>query len=257
MRRLLLLFFPLLVSAQTLTQSSFATSATRGADVTNIGNNPAIGWRLTFWYTGFTAVTMQLDCAPDNGSGAAGTYAACGGAVDGTTNPVTVSATPQGGTIALKTSTPHIAVNPTSVTGSGTVHWVLTGLWGAFNVPSTVTTSGGGGGGGAITTSCTAQTQVTLSGTGFNTIVAASGSTVISLCNVEWTSASSGTPNVNTLTLAFGSCAGSPTVAVTAAGVTGYTDQFLNSLQGAAGAAFCASESVANGDTITVTYLQH
>lgn len=254
-RLLLLLALAWALPAQTLTQSSFATTATRGSDVPNVSNNPAIGWRLTFWYTGFTAVTMQLDCAPDNGSGVAGTYAACGGAVDGTTNPVTASSSPQSGTIALKLSTPHIAVNPTSVTGSGTVHWVLTGLWGAFNVPTTVTTSGGGSS-TAVTTICTSQAQVALSGTGYTSIVAASGSMVVSICNFEVTSASVGTPVVNTFTLSFGSCSGTPTNFLTAAGVTGYTDQFFGNAKSAAGGAFCVKESVANSDLVTVTYLQ-
>ncbi len=147
MKRLLLfLVFCSLSAAQTLTQNSSATTTGDKTDVLNIGLNPAIAWRLNFRYTGsITAVTMQLDCAPDNGSGGAGTYAACGGAVDGTTNPVTVNATPQAGTIALKLYTPHIAINITGITGTGTVSWNLTGLFGASNAPTTVSTSGGGG----------------------------------------------------------------------------------------------------------------
>src|SRR5271165_2347603 len=140
MKRLifLALAFSGVAGSQTLTQSSSATTATRGTDISNMSFSPAIAWRLTFWYTGFTAVTMQLDCAPDNGSGVAGTYAACGGAEDGTTNPVTINATPQGGTIAVKTYSPHVAVNPSSVTATGTVHWVLTGLFGANTAPNTI-----------------------------------------------------------------------------------------------------------------------
>jgi len=258
MKRLVFLILALsgLSFCQTLTQSSSATSQARGVDLSNIGLNPAIGWRLNFWYTGFSAATVQLDCAPDNGSGAAGSYAACAGAVDGTTNPVSISASPQAGTIALKTYTPHIAVNPTSLTGSGTIHWNLTGLFGASNAPTTVTSSGGGGGGTTVTTACTGQIETALSGTGYTTIIAASGSTVISLCNIAVTSASGGVPNVNTFTLAFGTCGSSPTEIANIAGVTGYTDQFLGSLAGTAGQAFCAKEAVANGDKILVTYLQ-
>lgn len=258
MKRLFLLsFLAASCLAQTLTQSSSATSATRGADIPNISNNPAIAWRLTWWYTGFSSVTIEVDCAPDNGSGAAGSYAACSGTVDGTTNPVTVAATPQGGTIALKVYSPHVAVYPSTVVGSGTVHWVLTGLFGANTAPTTVTSSGGGGGGGAVTTNCTAQAEVALSGTGYTTIIAASGSEVVSLCNIAVTSASGGSPVINTFTFAFGTCGSSPTEIMNLAGVTGYVDQFFGSLAGAAGAAFCVKEATANSDKVTVSYLQH
>mgnify|MGYP001568646427 CR=1 FL=1 len=241
---------------QTLTQSSSATSQTRGADLSNIGLNPAIGWRLNFWYTGFTAATVELDCAPDSGTGTAGTYAACGGAVDGTTNPVTIAATPQSGTIALKTYTPHIAVNPSSLTGTGTIHWNLTGLFGASNAPTTITTSGGSSGPTPVTTACTGQIETALSGTGYTTIIAASGSTVISLCNLAVTSASGGVPNVNTFTLAFGTCGSSPTEIENISGVTGYTDQFFGSLAGTAGQAFCMKEATANSDKVFASFLQ-
>ena len=148
MKRLLVcLAFAASLFSQTITQNSSATTTGEKPDVANMGFSPAIGWRLNFRYTGSTAATIQLDCAPDNGSGGAGTYAACTGAVDGTTNPVTVNSTPQAGTIALKVYTPHIAVNVVSLTGAGTLSWNLTGLFGASNAPTTVTTSGGGGGG--------------------------------------------------------------------------------------------------------------
>ena len=101
---------------------------------------------------------------------------------------------------------------------------------------------------------CDSQAIVTLSGTGYNSVVSGTASQVIRICNVAVTSASGGVPNVNTFSLAFGTCAGSPTEAVNLAGVTGYTDQFFGSLRGASAAAFCVSEAVANGDKIAVTY---
>ena len=260
MKRLALFLSGLsLCLAQTVTQNSTTTAIGVQADIANVSNNPAIAWRLAVWATGsITAFTAQLDCAPDNGAGGPGTYAACTGAFDGTTNPVTAAATPFAATITVKLATPHIAFHPTSITGSGTLHWNLTGLFGANTAPSTVTSSGGGGGGGGpVTTACTAQAEVSLSGTGYTTIVAGSGSTVISLCNVAMASASAGTPIVNTFTFAFGTCAGSPTEILSLPGVTGYTDQFLGSLAGTAGQAFCVKEAVANSDKVTVSYLQH
>jgi hypothetical protein len=61
---------------------------------------------------------------------------------------------------------------------------------------------------------------------------------------------------VNTFTVAFGVCASAPTEALNVAGVTGYTDTFGGTLAGAASAAMCAKESVANSDKVTVTYSQ-
>lgn len=101
---------------------------------------------------------------------------------------------------------------------------------------------------------CDSQAIVTLSGTGYNSVVTGTAAQVIRICNIAVTSASGGTPNVNTFSLAFGTCGSSPTEAVNVAGVTGYTDQFFGSLRGAAAAAFCVSESVANGDKVAVTY---
>src|SRR5579872_2235472 len=150
MKRLLpLLFLPLLVFSQSgvviqpnLTQKRDAVVASgRQSDIINTSQQ-VVAWRLTFWYTGFSAVTAQIDCAPDNGSGIAGTYAACSGAFDGTSNPQAISATPQAGTIAVKTFSPHVAVNFTSTTGSGTIHYLMVGYVGTNVSPSTISTSG-------------------------------------------------------------------------------------------------------------------
>lgn len=167
MRRLLLAAFFLASSlaGQTITQVGSATSATRGPDIVNNKNNPVIAWRITFWFTGFSAVTGQLDCAPDNGSGAAGAYAACAGAADGTTNPLAISGTPNSGTIFIKGFAPHVAFNPTSVTGSGKVNWVVTGLFGSNTAPTTVGGAGGGGGGMTLLASLSASGSATLTAT--------------------------------------------------------------------------------------------
>ena len=85
---------------------------------------------------------------------------------------------------------------------------------------------------------------------------AQSNSTVISLCNLAVTSASGGVPNVNTFTLAFGTCGSSPTEIENISGVTGYTDQFFGSLAGTAGQAFCMKEATANSDKVFASFLQ-
>lgn len=261
MKRLFLLFLlPCFLLSQTITRSFSGTTATRAGDVTNLStSNPITSWSLTFYLgTGLTAGTFQLDCAPDN-AGAAGTYAACTGAIDGTTNPTSVSSGPLGGVIEIKLMTPHIAVNPTSLTGAGTWSAVLTGRFGASNLPTTITTSGGGGTPTTISTVCPGAipTEVALTGTGYNVIVAASGSKKVSICNIAVTSATGGNPNVNTFTFGFGTTdCSAPTEFMNLAGVTGYTDNWFGAAQSAASGTFCVKESVANGDKVTVSILQ-
>lgn len=103
---------------------------------------------------------------------------------------------------------------------------------------------------------CGNSVQVALSGTAYTQIVAASGATVIRVCKLFVTSASVGTPNTNTFNVAFGTCAGTPTQILTAAGVTGLDSDFGGALRGAAGAAMCIKEATANSDPVTVTYAQ-
>lgn len=145
MKRLFLLFcFSICLFAQNgviqpnlLQSRNTVTGTGLQTDIVNTGQQ-AIAWRLTFWYTGFTAVTGEIDCAPDNGAGLPGTYAACAGAFDGTSNPQAISATPQAGTVAVKTFSPHVAVNFTSATGSGTIHYLMVGYVGTNVSPNTV-----------------------------------------------------------------------------------------------------------------------
>jgi len=260
MKRLLLFFsacslWGQVIQPNILQSRDNVTATGENLDIVNTSQQ-AVAWRLTFWYTGFSAVTAQIDCAPDNGSGAAGTYAACAGAFDGTSNPQAIAATPQAGTIAVKTFSPHVAVNITSATGSGTIHYRLVGYVGTNVSPSTVTASGGGGGPTTIALPCTSHKEVTLTGTGYNTLLAGSGTKIISICNIGIASASGGTPNTNTFSLAFGTCAGSPTEAANLPGVTGWTDQFFGTMAGTAGQAACFSEAVGNGDIVWFTYVQ-
>lgn len=103
---------------------------------------------------------------------------------------------------------------------------------------------------------CSNSVQVALSGTAYTQIVAGSGSTIIRVCKAFVTSASSGSPVVNTFNIAFGACAGTPTQIFTAAGVTGFDEDFGGALRSGAGGALCMKESTANSDPVTVTYAQ-
>lgn len=166
MKRSLLLFFLACLFAfaafaqtnPTVSQSSPVAGLTATGLYTDIPNKnqQAVAWRLTFWYTGFSSVTMEIDCAPDNGSGGPGGYITMTGAYDSTTNPVTVASSPFAGTIAAKEYCAHVAVNVGAVTGSGNIYFLLLGYSGT----SAAAASGGSGpptpgGGGAYYTALT------------------------------------------------------------------------------------------------------
>jgi hypothetical protein len=267
-RLVLLLFFVSIAAAQPVfdcqqTGSSFGLPG----PAINVFNTSGCAWSST-WTLTFevnnlaTSARVQIEGAYDNG-GSPGTWvvlgavAASGSILQGS-NPTNWAS----GTLTTNTKLvvssyfPWIRVNVPILVGAGgsTVTWLLVGAKG--NGPSVA----GAGGGSTPTTfslPCNASVNVALSGTSFTQIIAGSGATVISICNLAITSASGGTPNTNTFTFAFGVCASSPTQALgPLAGVTGYSDQFFGSLQGAGGAAFCAEEGVGNGDVLTVTYLQ-
>lgn len=242
---------------------------------------PCVFWRITYTPNGFTGVTLAFQGARDV-NGAAGTFTnvPSGNILEGT-NPLTDFTCAPGGsgcTMVARIYTPWVRVNISVATGTGSIQVR------AFGYRGTNPAATGGGVASAVTISgplgqaamaasipvtiasdqsalsvqnlCGSQAEVALSGTGYTSIVAASGSTIIRLCKVFVTSASAGSPTVNTFTLAFGTCAGTPTEAMNAAGVTGLDSDFGGSLRGAASAAFCVKEATANSDKITVTYAQ-
>jgi hypothetical protein len=101
---------------------------------------------------------------------------------------------------------------------------------------------------------CDTSAEVALSGTAYTQIVAGSGSQVIRVCKLFVTSSSGGAPTVTTFTVGFGSCAGTPTEKLIAAGVTGIDLDFSGALRGAAGDALCVKEGASQSDKVTVTY---
>jgi len=233
----------------------------------NNGNNGCVAWTVTYYDSNgaaLTALSLELDSAPDN-AGAAGTWAPFVGSIVSGVNPNIAV------TNAFTTVTGYnkwISLDLSGLTGSGTVQAYAYGCRSLTCAPL-VTATGGGGitvditqvGGVAVPdgslpvlSGCASQATVPLSGTGYTQIVAGSGTKVIHVCNLVWGSGAANAPVVNTFSLAFGVCAGSPTQALALPGVTGYTDYFGGSLAGAAGAALCASEAVANSDVVTVTY---
>ena len=169
-------------------------------------------------------------------------------------NSTTWSSATASNTFVVRAYLPYVKVCISSLAGSVTVNTLLLGYKGTN--ATHLAASGGGGGSSTVLLSCNAQAEVALSGTGYTQIVAGSGSTVIKVCKVLVTSSSSGSPTVNTFTASFGTCSGTPTEVFNAAGITGLDSDFSGSLIGAAGAAFCVKEAVAQADKVTVTYIQ-
>jgi hypothetical protein len=243
----------------------------------NAGFNNIIGgcttWTMQIAVSGFTgSPTVALESAP-NVAGVPGSWVTfAGGTIispsPNNVNPIVTTGT---GFVWEVGSAAWVRAHFISATGSGTITGTLLG----YRNPNASSNGTGGAASSVIVTGplgyqvvaaslatvqnpyCPNTSITTLSGTGYNSLVAASGSTSIYLCNIAVTSASGGTPNVNTFSLAFGTCGSSPTEKLNLSGVTGYTDQFYGTLVGAASAALCFSESTANGDKVTVTYAQH
>lgn len=102
-----------------LTQSSSfsACSSTAGTTITVPDNTPVLFWRLTFYTdgVGFTAASVQIQGAPDNG-GVPGVWTTTGfSTIDGA-NPIVSAAQ---GTVAIRGYFKFIRAQCVSATGSG------------------------------------------------------------------------------------------------------------------------------------------
>ena len=107
------------------------TSATPGPAIQNYGG--AASWRLTFTPSGFTAATVQVETAEDcSGSPCPTTWQAVpSSTVTNGANPVLWTASPVvSTTVAFKFHHPWFRINPTSVTGTGTLQVLLLGYKG-------------------------------------------------------------------------------------------------------------------------------
>lgn len=130
------LFASFLWSQQTSTtpditqSSSFITcSSTAGTTITVPDNTPVLFWRLTFYTDGvnFTAASVQIQGAPDNG-GVAGTFTTVGFSVIDGANPIASAAQ---GTVAVRGYFKFIRAQCVSATGSGgTIPFALLGYRG-------------------------------------------------------------------------------------------------------------------------------
>jgi hypothetical protein len=103
---------------------------------------------------------------------------------------------------------------------------------------------------------CTLTAETTLTGTGYIEVVVGTAAQVIQVCKVFITSATGGSPNVNSFSLVsatIATCAGT-TELFAAASITGLDSDWGGALRSGSGKSLCFSESVANGDKITISY---
>lgn len=257
---------------------NFTTIGQTTPTAPNAGYNNMTGgcttWTMQIAVSGFGgSPSVQLESAPNN-AGVPGTWVTfAGGTI--------ISPSPNNVNPIVTTSTGFLwEVGPaawvraeflTGATGTGSI----TGLLLGYRVPAASSNGASGGIAANVTivaplgptalsgslpivnqSTCPSHAEVALSGTAYTQIIPASGATSIYVCNIGVTSASAGSPVVNTFSVAFGACGSSPTEALNLAGVTGYTEQFAGSLIGAGGGALCVSESTANSDKVYVTYAQ-
>jgi hypothetical protein len=109
-------------------QSATLTSATAGTSLNNrLGLSGACNlWKLQYYSTGFSAISISLQGAPDNGSGAPGTWA------DVSSTFVQVGSNPLTGTgsgfLQAQNYYAWMRVNLGTATGSGSVKYDLKGF---------------------------------------------------------------------------------------------------------------------------------
>jgi hypothetical protein len=106
---------------------------------------------------------------------------------------------------------------------------------------------------------CNLTAEVALVSTAYTEIIAGVASKVIYVCKVQVTSASSGTPSVNTFTLAAATVTtcGTPTELFNLAGITGLDSDYGGALRSAAAQSICVKEAVSQSDKVTITYAQY
>jgi hypothetical protein len=100
------------------------SSATSGTQYNNTTQQKCVVWKMSYFSQGFSALSIQLESAPDvNGSPGVWTAIPAANVVEGT-NPTTntVSAT-----ISVNKYFPWVRVNVTSVTGTGSLNYNLIG----------------------------------------------------------------------------------------------------------------------------------
>jgi hypothetical protein len=138
-----LLSLPLHAQAPVYTLNGSSTSAVASYIYPVTINNfqQAVTWRLTFTYSGFSAVTVGVVCSTQ-GVSTLGTWSFMNNPYDATANPATVDTINHSGTVATRAMCPFVGVTAFG-TGTGTIVFSLLGYVGSSNSPAEV---------GAVTT---------------------------------------------------------------------------------------------------------
>lgn len=162
------LFAGALVGQQCNLKGTF-TTATRSNTYDNRNTKCAI-FVLVAQNVGFSALSLELDGAPDNGAGAPGAWFAVASKPPGSNGPCTDLNTCL---IIAPVAYPFMSVNLNSKMGTGTITWSLVGTNTIQNVGNTVVadSGGGGGGGGGSTTTFTMRQAGALSSTPITTTI--------------------------------------------------------------------------------------
>lgn len=144
-------------------QSASLTTTGTGTVIPTTGSGSSsgcVGWRLTWYVTGFSGLTIALQGSQDNSSWAniGSTYVQEG------TNPTVWTSSTGSNTIVVRAYFPYVRVNVSSVTGSGRVTWLLYGYPGTSAQMDLGGGSGPGGScsslGGDLTGTCAAAVVV-------------------------------------------------------------------------------------------------
>ena len=147
------------------------SSATTSPTFDNRTRPNCNAWAVTYYSSGFSALSVQLEGAPDN-AGTPGTWTAFSGAtvVLLGSNPSTALQS----VIKIAAYTPWVRLHVTSVTGTGSITWQV---YGYFGTTAALGTSGGGGG-GTVTGVTASDPLISSGGTTPNISARVSGASV-------------------------------------------------------------------------------
>lgn len=148
-----------------------------GYDNRQIGCN---SWQLQYGSSGFSAVTLTIQSAPDGA-----TFSTLGGTAVFGALPLTSTT---GASVLMNSYgvnfAPFVRVIATTATGTGTIRGILLG----YRAAGFAGTSGGGTGtnGVVVGAGCTLQAPITLSGSGNTRIINAGGTGTVRICEISF-----------------------------------------------------------------------
>lgn len=150
--------------------------------------NGCVSWTVTYYSTGFTALSLRLESAPDS-SGSAGTWVAFSGTIVAGINPNTATTSAYS---VINGMNPWVSLNLVSKTGTGTI---TAYVYGCRSLTCASVVAAGAAANVTVvgplplpvlpSPYCDKQALFNLAGSGDTQIVAASGAAVISVCHIS------------------------------------------------------------------------